>query len=713
MTESTDHLHAWINRQQGEKLRNVIAQIDTISLLLLKMFEADFVGIFYHNESHRVMLPVSYQNWESGEINDLESLEKQWLINIDKIGPLDRKEFVAATDAEFWSDDQFARGNVFSRHTRIPIHEAGHLRGVVLLYWRSAERSGDAPQSATVMKALLQILLKAIEILEQTHTMDSVMIRLSDVLRLFETDLVGTELIDILRRLVNAAAQLLPRCGVALIARDPSNENFHIDSHVGNKSDDQAFCEALAGAAAEFLLETTKSGRTAGLVHRLYIAQDHGVESAYSIDLSPKDKYRSAIVCYADHGTTISDTDRDLLGIFHVFAQALLTNSVLLKDLTKSNVLIRESSDRLADVESLAAVADMTSGIAHRLNNVIGSIAGRLQLMQLKNSDEAVGQQLSLLEEMAAEGARTVRRIQEFATCTRSSEHSPISLRSVLADYRDDGTRFWRSLANNKQLSVVCYLPESETVYDACESDIKVMLDHLVMNAVEFAPEHSEVSISLEESEDHYLFAVTDRGPGVPSMVRKKIFYPFFSTKPDRDSGMGLAIVHALATKHGGVVLFDSEPGEATAFYVRFDRLESMDDTGKVIVKHVHKKEELRILVVDDDPQLREVLMDMLSLDGHEVVCCPDAYTALETIKRKPFDMLITDLGMPGMSGLDLAGEVHETHPTIPIAMITGWGTQLNGEEVSLRGIKRVLAKPFHLRDIKSLVKELRAEASV
>jgi signal transduction histidine kinase len=707
MTESTDQLQQWVHRQQSEKLRNVIAQIDTISHLLLKMYEADFLGVFYHNESHQVMLPVSYQNWDSSELTGLENLEKQWLVNVDKLGHLDCTEYSAESDMEFWPADRFAAENKFSKHLLVPVYDAGHLRGVVLVYWRDAEADTEAPMSGAVMKALLQVLLKGIEILEQTHTMDSVMIRLSDVFRLFETDLVGTQLEEILRRLAKAAGQLLPGCGVTLVIRDPHSEACTIDTHSGVEVGNAEFCEALTKAATDFLVEKTRAGRAAGLVHRLYIARDHGVESAYAIDLSPKEKYRSAIVCYAENGAAISDTERDLLGIFHVFAQALLTNSVLLKDLTKSNVLIRESSDRLADIESLAAVADMTSGIAHRLNNVIGGIVGRLQLMQLKNADAAICQQLTQLEEMASEGARAVRRIQEFATCTRSSDHSQISLRDLLAAYRDDKTRYWRSLATHKQLSVVCYLPDAEAVYDACEADIRNMLDHLVMNAVEFAPEHSEVSVTLEQTEDQFRFTVTDRGPGIPEMVQKKIFYPFFSTKPDRDAGMGLAMVHALAIKQGGTVTFDSEPGEATAFHVSFDRPDSMEDTGKVIVKRNHQKEELKILVVDDDPQLREVLMDMLSLDGHEVICCPDAFAALETIKAQPFDMMITDLGMPGMSGLDLAGEVHDAHPSMAIAMITGWGTQLNDEEVALRGIKRVLSKPFHLRDIKSLVKEL------
>jgi CheY-like chemotaxis protein len=199
---------------------------------------------------------------------------------------------------------------------------------------------------------------------------------------------------------------------------------------------------------------------------------------------------------------------------------------------------------------------------------------------------------------------------------------------------------------------------------------------------------------------------VHDFGAGIDESIRKKVFLPFFSTKSDRDAGMGLAIAHSIAVRHGGAVNFECDPDEGTTFTVRFDRASAADDTSK-IVQRQDQREQLRVLAVDDDPQILDVLRDMLSLDGHEVTVAQDGPKAVEILRDKVFDILITDLGMPGMSGLDLAGLAHETQPNLAIAMVTGWGTQLNSEEIALRGVRNVLAKPFHLKDIRALIEEL------
>jgi len=117
--------------------------------------------------------------------------------------------------------------------------------------------------------------------------------------------------------------------------------------------------------------------------------------------------------------------------------------------------------------------------------------------------------------------------------------------------------------------------------------------------------------------------------------------------------------------------------------------------------------DKLRVLVVDDDKEIREILADMLAIDGHSATVCPDGSAALKAINEGPFDMLITDLGMPGMSGLDLAGAVHEAYPRMPIAIITGWSVELSEQEVFSKGVRVVMSKPFRLNEIKALVQEL------
>lgn len=127
---------------------------------------------------------------------------------------------------------------------------------------------------------------------------------------------------------------------------------------------------------------------------------------------------------------------------------------------------------------------------------------------------------------------------------------------------------------------------------------------------------------------------------------------------------------------------------------------------------HENEKQ-LRILLVDDDDQVREILTDMLGLDDHEVVPVNDPFEALRLLGESTYDLLVTDLGMPGMSGLELAVKARDINPNLPIALVTGWGSQLNEGEVLEKGIRAVLAKPFKLKDIRELITRLTSDPSL
>jgi signal transduction histidine kinase/CheY-like chemotaxis protein len=705
MAQSSQTLQRACHARQGEKLRSVITQIDTLSQLLQKMHQADFVAIFYHNEIHRVMLPVAYQHWENRDLAALDQLESRWLRSADEMGMIERNEY---TIGDGTTDDPFASANKFHRCLQYPIFADGRLRGIVLVYWRSAS-APESQQPAYLMKSLMQVLLGSISVLEQTQSMDSFLMRLSSMIRLFETPLAGIRIPEALSTIVASAHQALPRCTVALVACSRDEREYHVSQVVG-PADIPDWLRARLAERTGSLLDDIHSRRVPS--HNWHeIEVQHAREFAryIAIEVTPEEKYRSALVFCAHSHHDLNEVDLELISVFRVFARILLVNAVLVKDLTKTNALIRESTDKLVGVESVAALADMTSGVAHRLNNVIGGIIGRLQLMQVKSTDPAITGQLSQVEDMAMEGARTVKRIQEFAICARGGVLEPVSLSSMLARYRDIESHDWTELAARKNVALRFEIPDHRAVVDAAADELMVMLTRLVENAVEFAPEQSVVTVGLRIDDHTYRVTISDRGPGIPEMIRKKVFLPFFSTKPDRDSGMGLAIVHSIATRHGATVSFESVPQEGTTFTVTFERTSTVEDTGK-IVQMYQPDQPLRVMVVDDDKQLREVLQDMLQLDGHEVSLAGDGPSALEEIHRKTYDILITDLGMPGMSGLDLAGFAHEAQPEMKIAMITGWGTQLNSEEIALRGILTVLAKPFHLKDIRHLMQELTAK---
>jgi len=241
---------------------------------------------------------------------------------------------------------------------------------------------------------------------------------------------------------------------------------------------------------------------------------------------------------------------------------------------------------------------------------------------------------------------------------------------------------------------------------DGSPADLKAVLDKLIENAVDNANENTTVNILLDEIKKVYRITVANVGPVIDDEIVRKIFYPFFTTKQASGAGLGLAIVHGIVGRHNGTIRVHTVNELETHFEVDLPKADP-DREDSDITRKRKKVGKQRILVVDDDEQIRDVLADMLSIDGHSVTACCDAFAALDTLKNGEFDIVITDLGMAGMSGLDLAGLIHKEKPQIPVALITGWGSQLNHHEVALKGVKAVLAKPFHIEDINSLIEKL------
>ena len=321
-------------------------------------------------------------------------------------------------------------------------------------------------------------------------------------------------------------------------------------------------------------------------------------------------------------------------------------------------------------------------------------------------NDPEISEKLDKIEQLANNGADTVKRIQEFASSTADKKLEPVNIIDLVEEIKISDNEQWLKTAIDKNITIKFEHAKAKIIIEGCGSDIRLALHKMLDNAVDHALNNTEIIVSISQSNNYCEVSINNHGPVIPATDLKKIFYPFFTTKHEYGSGMGLAIVHGIVTRHGGKITVRSNEEEGTTFMVRLRLAEKRDEDSEITKKEKHHGE-LRILVVDDDEQIREVLSDMLTIDGYQITACVDGPSALKAFEKSDFEIMITDLGMPGMSGLELAGLVHEQKPELPIAMITGWGTQLNKDEVALKGVKAVLPKPFHLKDIKGLIKEM------
>jgi CheY-like chemotaxis protein len=233
----------------------------------------------------------------------------------------------------------------------------------------------------------------------------------------------------------------------------------------------------------------------------------------------------------------------------------------------------------------------------------------------------------------------------------------------------------------------------------------------MVFNAVDAMPEGGTLTLSTRETDGSIEIAIADTGTGMSEEVRSRVFDPFFTTKGKAGMGLGLSVSYGIIHRHEGSVEVESEVGAGTTFRMTFPKAGRAPAPALAAVQAVEQAEAgggaLRILVVDDEDYVRELLSDILEREGCEVVLAAEGNEALRLFAPGRFDAVFTDVGLPGMSGWELARAVRERDEQVALAVITGWGDSIGPEEQTAARADWVVPKPFTIERIAELVSEI------
>jgi CheY-like chemotaxis protein len=234
----------------------------------------------------------------------------------------------------------------------------------------------------------------------------------------------------------------------------------------------------------------------------------------------------------------------------------------------------------------------------------------------------------------------------------------------------------------------------------------------MVFNAVDAMPEGGTLTLSADEVDGQIQIAVSDTGTGMTHETRSRVFDPFFTTKGEAGMGLGLAVCYGIIQRHSGSVEIDSEPGQGTTFRIALPKAEAVSpakpvDEESVLLRLVRKSTKPSILVVDDEAAVRELLVDILETDGYEVTTAENGEQALKEFEQKSFKAVFTDVGMPGMSGWELARIIRERNATIPLAVVTGWGESVSSDDQEAAKVDWVVSKPFAVDRISEIGMEI------
>lgn len=407
------------------------------------------------------------------------------------------------------------------------------------------------------------------------------------------------------------------------------------------------------------------------------------------------------------------EEDLKALAAFASQVSIFIENAQLFSDLKQTLQELKQAQDQMVQAEKLRAMGEMASGVAHDFNNVLAAILGNIQLL-LHSFDhygpEEIKERLKTIEKASKDGAETVRRIQEFTGKRRDREFIPLSLNDLVNEVVAITEPRWKDQTQKKgiHIELVKHLEKVPPILGN-PSELREVLTNIIFNAVDAMPKGGKITVSTQpHSEDWVEIRIEDTGIGMSEEVKKKIFDPFFTTKGVTSSGLGMSVSYGIIKRHGGEILVESEPGKGTAFILHLPMGygEEVKETEKKLEKPMGLVRSAKILVIDDEEPVRDVLSRMLRAKGHYVEVASDGDEGIEQFKQQPFDLVFTDLGMPKVSGWEVGKALKALNPKVPVAMITGWGMELNKEKMSENGIDLIISKPFNFDQVTKLINE-------
>lgn len=375
---------------------------------------------------------------------------------------------------------------------------------------------------------------------------------------------------------------------------------------------------------------------------------------------------------------------------------------VFTKDITEK----KKMEEQLLQAEKLRSLAEMASGVAHDFNNALTSILGNTQLLLFTVQDEELKRTLKIIEMVAKDSAKTVHRLQDF---TRARTHQglfKVDVNSIIRDSIEITKPKWKDETQWRggHIELVSSLEEIPSVLGNT-SELREVMTNIIFNAIEAMPEGGKIEIRTFQKGKEVFIQISDSGMGIEEDVRKKIFEPFFTTKPFTNTGLGLSMSYGIIRRFGGEIEVKSKVGHGTTFTIILP-IGSEGKEEATFPSVIKKGKKARILVIDDEEFVRRIISRILAQVHHQVTLAEDGKKGVQLFKEEKFDMVLTDLGMPGMSGWEVCQAIKEISPQTPVGMITGWGAEMSRSKMEEHGLDFFISKPFDFNQILNVVTE-------
>ncbi len=525
-------------------------------------------------------------------------------------------------------------------------------------------------------------------------------------------------------------ADLLPADHAVGLVVDPTSGEFVVTTTAGAHStiplpvDSKSFDSViLTPASAEGAHNFSESGgHLDDFAYRFAAA---GLRSVVGHTLTANGETYGAIIVARKDAGALGSAEVELMNAVGASVAQAIYGARLVDDLRVMNVELVETQQQAMRQERLKALGQMASGITHDINNALSPVVGfsDMLLQDSTNLDDHSKKLLQLIRLAALDISRIVERMRQLYREREADEitFELVDIRQLVRETIELTRPKWRSeTANSREIRISTDFARILPQVPGIETEIREALTNLVLNAVDAMPDGGRIVISgyttpvpandeVAEAPDKVVVDVIDEGVGMNSETTQRALEPFFTTKGEGGTGLGLPMVQQIMQRHSGSI--EILPGESKGMIVRLafplDSPITVRDSKATSVRSEGAR--LKVLVVDDEPMLRMVVKEMLSAEGHTVSVASGGTEASEMIRNNfdagnPFEVVITDIEMPVLNGRMLAEFIEAESPETEVILMTGWAeATLDIEAISTRVIG-VLNKPPRLADITALL---------
>ncbi len=369
---------------------------------------------------------------------------------------------------------------------------------------------------------------------------------------------------------------------------------------------------------------------------------------------------------------------------------------------------LRDTQDHVVKQERLRALGMMAGGIAHDFNNALTMVLGYGELLLPSLLHTGPEREIAYLRHMIAaaqDATHVVSRLREFyrpATC--NDVRVPVDLNEIAQQAVALTAPKWKGKcrADGVQIEVETEL-RAKALIGGNAAELREVLTNLIFNAVDAMPHGGRIVVSTAMNDGCVTVAVGDSGTGMNDEDRARCLEPFFTTKGERGTGLGLSVVYGIVQRHGGTIDITSELGRGTTFLINLPITTAVAEAS-IVKQDIGVTRSLRILVADDQDVICELIAEYLRADGHVVEIAGDGNAALEKFDPKRIDLVVTDQSMPGMSGEQLARAINERAPGTPVILLTGFGDEMQARGTLPEGICLIVGKPVSAADLRRAV---------